>query len=211
MRCKNCKKKVENENLLRCPHCGKMLPKKKNIDKKKLVSTMGFVFVSVCFFILSFLSFFFQCSYYSSGVMIIGIIVFTICIPFVIGGFGGITKKHNEIFAVIMSLPFIVNWFVTFIMGNEAIDFGGFCTAYYWSALGAVILCDTFLILSASEIIKKTKLFSYVALGLLFAIFGLTIAYFSISGAVQPIGIAIISIQNIMPAYMAFYALNKEE
>ncbi len=211
MRCKNCKKKVENENLLRCPHCGKMMPKKKQIDKKKLILTIGFVLIAVSCFVFSFLSFFFKSSFYSSAVMIVGIILFAICIPFMLGGFAGVRKKHTELFAAIASIPFIANWFAVFIKGSESVDFGGFSTAYNWIELGLVLICDVVLMLSFAEIIKNTKVMSFIALGFTAVSLVLTPVYFSTCTTIRAIGIIIITIQTIMPTYMAFYTLNKEE
>lgn len=211
MRCKNCKKKVENENLLRCPYCGKPLPKKKVFDRKKIALTASFIAVSLLFFVFSFFGFFFKCSYYSSGVMIIGIILFAVCIPFVLGGFSGITKKQTLLFATVMSLPFVANWIMTFIVNGALTDYGGFCTVYYWAIFSAVIICDVLLILSFAQVIKKTKFVSYISLGLTVLIFGLTLVYFIPANVVKPVGICVIAFQNIMPSYMAFYTLNKDE
>ena len=96
MRCKNCKKEI-NPNFIKCPHCGKSIKRKKQRDKKELALSVGFFGVGTLFVILAFFSLFFKCAYYSEIAMIISVIVFLVCVPFIYGNYKGLPQKTAEI------------------------------------------------------------------------------------------------------------------
>lgn len=211
MRCKNCKKKIENPNFLRCPHCGKPIQVKKKADPKQLIMGTAFTFVCVLFVIVSFFSFFFKCDYYSTPVMIIAAVVLMIAVPFIFGNYSGVKPKAAEIITAAVSIPFIVNWAVVFIGHSESLDRGGLYSAYYISILLTVLASDVLLLLKAAGAIKNGKIICWIVLSLGIAAAAFSIFFYVYIGAVKPFAIMIITVQSFTPGYLAFHVLMKAE
>jgi hypothetical protein len=210
MRCNNCRKKIDNPNLLRCPYCGKTLKKRKDINSYDLALNISFITVMVAFVVFSFLSYFFTCEYYSIPVMIIAGIVVTVAIPFVHGNFENMPRKAVDVFAAITSIPFIVNWLVVFIGNSESLDRGGLFSSYYISVMAAIVACDVILILRAFDVIKKGHVFCWIALALGILAAGFSIFFYNYLKLIKPFAIAIIAVQAFTYPYMAFHVLIKE-
>ena len=124
MRCKNCKKEI-NPNFFKCPHCGKPIKHKKKRDGAELALTAGFFGVGALFVILTFFSLFFTCAYYSEIAMIIAVIVFLICVPFIFGNYQGLSQRASEILGAVVSLPFIGNWLAVVVFSKVSVKYCG--------------------------------------------------------------------------------------
>lgn len=206
MRCKNCKKEI-NPNFIKCPHCGKPIKRKKKKDPKELALSIGFFGVGTVFVIFAFFSLFFKCAYYSEIAMIISVIVFLVCVPFIYGNYKGLPQRTAEILGALLSLPFIGNWLAVVVFAKVSVNYGGLADFYYIFSIAAFVLTDVVLLLRAAGVFKKPKILSWIsfALGIASVIF--TIVYFAISGVAKGFAVAIISAQAILPEYMAFHIL----
>ena len=206
MRCKNCKKEI-NPNFFKCPHCGKPIKHKKKRDGAELALTAGFFGVGALFVILTFFSLFFTCAYYSEIAMIIAVIVFLICVPFIFGNYQGLSQRASEILGAVVSLPFIGNWLAVVVFAKVSVNYGGLSNAYYIYTIVALVLVDVILLLRAAGILKKTFLLSWIslALGIISVVF--TLVYFLYSGVAKGFAVTIITVQALLPEYMAFHIL----
>lgn len=206
MRCKNCKKEI-NPNFFKCPHCGKPIKHKKKRNGAELALTAGFFGVGALFVILTFFSLFFTCAYYSEIAMIIAVIVFLICVPFILGNYQGLSQRTSEILGAIVSLPFIGNWLAVVVFAKVSVNYGGLSNAYYIYTIVALVLVDVILLLRAAGILKKPFLLSWIslALGIVSVVF--TLVYFLDSGVAKGFAVTIITVQALLPEYMAFHIL----
>lgn len=206
MRCKNCKKEI-NPNFFKCPHCGKPIKHKKKRDGAELALTAGFFGVGALFVILTFFSLFFTCAYYSEIAMIIAVIVFLICVPFIFGNYQGLSQRASEFLGAVVSLPFIGNWLAVVVFAKVSVNYGGLSNAYYIYTIAALVLVDIILLLRAAGILKKPFLLSWIslALGIVSVVF--TLVYFLYSGVAKGFAVTIITVQALLPEYMAFHIL----
>ena len=163
MRCKNCKKEI-NPNFFKCPHCGKPIKRKKKRDRAELALTAGFFGVGALFVILTFFSLFFSCAYYSEIAMIIAVIVFLICVPFIFGNYHGLSQRSSEILGAVVSLPFIGNWLAVVVFAKVSVNYGGLSNAYYIYIIAALVLVDVILLLRAAGILKKPFILAWISL-----------------------------------------------
>lgn len=211
MRCKNCKKKIENPDLFRCPHCGKKIERKKKVDTGSLALSIAFPVVTIAFVVISFFSFFFDCYYYSTPAMIISAVVVIIAVPFMFGNYKGMKSSTAEVMTAIVSIPFIVNWGIVFIGNSESLDRGGLYSAYYICVVASMAVCDALLILKAFGVIKSGKFVSWIALacGLFAAAF--SVFFYVHIGAVKAFAIIVVVIQAFTPQYFAFHVMMKDE
>lgn len=206
MRCKNCKKEI-NPNFIKCPHCGKPIKRKKQRDKKELALSVGFFGVGTLFVILAFFSLFFKCTYYSEIAMIISVIVFLVCVPFIYGNYKGLPQKTAEILGAVLSLPFIGNWLAIVVFAKVSVNYGGLADFYYIFSLAAFVLTDIILLLRAADVFKRPYPLSWLSLALGIANVIFTVIYFAISGVAKSLAVAIIAVQALLPEYMAFHIL----
>ncbi|MEE1247312.1 MAG: zinc ribbon domain-containing protein [Acutalibacteraceae bacterium] len=206
MRCKNCKKEI-NPNFFKCPHCGKPIKHKKKRDGAELALTAGFFGVGALFVILTFFSLFFTCAYYSEIAMIIAVIVFLICVPFIFGNYQGLSQRASEILGAVVSLPFIGNWLAVVVFAKVSVNYGGLSNAYYIYTIAALVLVDVILLLRAAGILKKPLILAWIslALGIISVVF--TLVYFLYSGVAKGFAVTIITVQALLPEYMAFHIL----
>ncbi len=206
MRCKNCKKEI-NPNFFKCPHCGKPIKHKKKRDGAELALTAGFFGVGALFVILTFFSLFFTCAYYSEIAMIIAVIVFLICVPFIFGNYHGLSQRTSEILGAIVSLPFIGNWLAVVVFAKVSVNYGGLSNAYYIYIIAALVLVDVILLLRAAGILKKPFILAWISLALGIASVVFTLVYFLSSGVAKGFAVTIITVQALLPEYMAFHIL----
>ena len=206
MRCKNCKKEI-NPNFFKCPHCGKPIKRKKKRDRAELALTAGFFGIGALFVILTFFSLFFNCAYYSEIAMIIAVIVFLICVPFIFGNYHGLSQRSSEILGAVVSLPFIGNWLAVVVFAKVSVNYGGLSNAYYIYIIAALVLVDVILLLRAAGILKKPFILAWIslALGIVSVVF--TLVYFLSSGVAKGFAVTIITVQALLPEYMAFHIL----
>ena len=206
MRCKNCKKEI-NPNFFKCPHCRKPIKHKKKRDGAELALTAGFFGVGALFVILTFFSLFFTCAYYSEIAMIIAVIVFLICVPFIFGNYQGLSQRASEILGAVVSLPFIGNWLAVVVFAKVSVNYGGLSNAYYIYTIAALVLVDVILLLRAAGILKKPLILAWIslALGIISVVF--TLVYFLYSGVAKGFAVTIITVQALLPEYMAFHIL----
>ena len=208
MRCKNCKKKIENENLYRCPHCGKPVVKKKKVDPKELFSVASFSVVSAIYILLNFMGLFFQCDYYNMTSIVIGIVVYLVIFPFAVGNFNGISRNAVSATGIIVSLPLIANWIVEFISHPLAKD--GLSTAYYFSVIGIYALTDLFLLLKIFGTVKKSEILKWIFLAMGAVGFIFTIVYYAITGELKAFAIAIIAVNALIPSFVAYHTASRD-
>lgn len=206
MRCKNCKKEI-NPNYFKCPHCGKPIKRKKKRDHAELALTAGFFGVGALFVILTFFSLFFSCAYYSEIAMIIAVIVFLICVPFIFGNYHGLSQRSSEILGAVVSLPFIGNWLAVVVFAKVSVNYGGLSNAYYIYIIAALVLVDVILLLRAAGILKKPFILAWISLALGIASVVFTLVYFLSSGVAKGFAVTIITVQALLPEYMAFHIL----
>lgn len=206
MRCKNCKKEI-NPNYFKCPHCGKPIKRKKKRDHAELALTAGFFGVGALFVILTFFSLFFSCAYYSEIAMIIAVIVFLICVPFIFGNYHGLSQRSSEILGAVVSLPFIGNWLAVVVFAKVSVNYGGLSNAYYIYIIAALVLVDVILLLRAAGILKKPFILAWISLALGIASVVFTLVYFLSSGVAKGFAVTIITAQALLPEYMAFHIL----
>ena len=206
MRCKNCKKEI-NPNFFKCPHCGKPIKRKKKRDHAELALTAGFFGVGALFVILTFFSLFFSCAYYSEIAMIIAVIVFLICVPFIFGNYHGLSQRSSEILGAVVSLPFIGNWLAVVVFAKVSVNYGGLSNAYYIYIIAALVLVDVILLLRAAGILKKPFILAWISLALGIASVVFTLVYFLSSGVAKGFAVTIITAQALLPEYMAFHIL----
>ncbi|MCQ2484024.1 MAG: hypothetical protein MJ168_01675 [Clostridia bacterium] len=210
MRCKNCKKNIENENLFRCPHCGKPIQKKKKRDVKELASVISFFAISFIFVVLNFFSLFFKCDYYNSAAIVIGIVVYLVILPFVFGNYKGMKRSVADIFGVVLSLPFLANWIVGFAKNSDYLASDVKSIVYYFSVLANILIIDIIMILKASGAIGNGKIIKWVclALGVIEGIF--SIVFYAGLNVVQPMAIAIIAFNALMPGFIAYHIISRD-
>ena len=206
MRCKNCKKEI-NPNYFKCPHCGKPIKRKKKRDHAELALTAGFFGVGALFVILTFFSLFFSCAYYSEIAMIIAVIVFLICVPFILGNYHGLSQRSSEFLGAVVSLPFIGNWLAVVVFAKVSVNYGGLSNAYYIYIIAALVLVDVILLLRAAGILKKPFFLAWISLALGIASVVFTLVYFLSSGVAKGFAVTIITVQALLPEYMAFHVL----
>ena len=206
MRCKNCKKEI-NPNYFKCPHCGKPIKRKKKRDHAELALTAGFFGVGALFVILTFFSLFFSCAYYSEIAMIIAVIVFLICVPFIFGNYHGLSQRSSEILGAVVSLPFIGNWLAVVVFAKVSVNYGGLSNAYYIYIIAALVIVDVILLLRAAGILKKPFILAWISLALGIASVVFTLVYFLSSGVAKGFAVTIITAQALLPEYMAFHVL----
>lgn len=211
MRCKNCKTIIENPNLLRCPKCGKPVPKKKKIDKKELLNTVPFGVVSAIYVVFTFIALFFKCDYYNMTAVIISLIVYLVMLPFVFGNYKGLNRAVADCFGIAISLPFIANWYGVFVPNAHTLAINPFATAYYFSVIGSLILVDVILLLKALETIKTGKIAKWICLaaGIAEAVFG--IVFYVDSKSIKVLAILVIAIFNFVPCFVGYNIISKDD
>lgn len=206
LRCKNCKAKVENENLYRCPQCGKVLIKKNRKPAKDRIPSLAFAVCSLIFLVTDFICLFFKCDYYNGVCVITGVIVFLVVFPFVFADRSGIGRSVPRILAVTSSVPFLADKAVCFSKYGDTIVTDTLSTVYYLSIPVLIILCDVLIILDISRILKSSVscviCLAAASAGLLF-----TIIFYSICGAVKPLAISVIAVNAFIPCYTAFHVI----
>lgn len=210
MRCPKCKNKIENENLYRCPHCGKVIKKKEKRDPKELASLISFITVSGVYIMLNFIGLFFSCDYYNIASLAIGIVVFLIAVPFILGSFHNIAPSFGDWTAFAVSIPFFINWFATFVPHCYSLSINSYDTAYYFSVVGVIAIVDSVIILKALGTIKSGKIIKWfcLALGIAEAVF--TFVYYLPFATLSLLAIMIIAINNLLPAFVIFYTIMKD-
>lgn len=208
MRCKNCKKNIENENLYRCPHCGKPIVKKKKSDPKELMSVGSFAVASAIYVLLNFMGLFFKCDYYNMTSIVIGIIVYLVVFPFTIGNFKGISRNAVSVTGIIVSLPLIANWLVCFISHPLARDV--FSTAYYFTVIGIYVITDIILILKAAGTLTKSEIMKWVFLALGIIGFVFTVVFYSVTKEIKILAIAIIAVNAFIPSFVAYHTTSRD-
>ena len=208
MRCKSCKKKIENENLYRCPHCGKPIVRKKKADPKELLSVGSFVIVSAIYVLFNFMGLFFKCDYYNPTAIVIGIIVYLIVFPFAFGNYKDMSRQTASIFGIIVSLPLIANWIVSFVSHPLARD--GLSTAYYFTVIGIYLITDILLILKAAGTITKSEILKWVFLALGAIGFLFTIVFYSVTKEIKIFAIAIIAVNAFIPSFVAYHTTSRD-
>lgn len=210
MRCKNCKNKIENENLFRCPHCGKPIPKKKKRDVKEFASIISFFAVSFIFVILNFFSLFFKCDYYNSAAIVIGIVVYLVALPFVFGNYKGLKRSVADIFAILLSLPFLANWIVGFARNSDYLASYLISAVYYFSVLANIIIIDIIMLLKASGVIGNGKIIKWVCLALGVAEGIFSIVFYAEMNIIQPMAVSIIAFNAFMPGFIAYHIISRD-
>ena len=209
MRCKNCKSKIENENLFRCPHCGKPLTKKEKKEPKELVRLIAFIAVSGLYIIMNFFSLFFQCDYYNTAALIIGIVMYMVAIPFVFGDW--VSKTAGNIFALAVSVPYIASWCASFVPNSYTLAVDGYTSAYYFSVIGVIAVVDIIVILNmvGKDGKKSAAKWICLALGFVEAVF--SIVFYAPTAQIKALAIIIIAVNCFMPAYIAYYVISKND
>lgn len=207
MRCKNCKQKIENENLFRCPKCGKPLTKKKKKDPKELASLIAFITVSGLFVVMNFFSLFFKCGYYNTTALIIGIVVYMVAIPFVFGEWKSAVRYLS---AILVSVPLIGNWLAVFVPNSYTLAINGYTSAYYYSVIGVLTVVDVILILKALGTVKNVNVVKWICLGLGVALTVFSLVFYIPSGQVKGFAIAIIAVNCFTSAYIGYYVMSKD-
>lgn len=208
MRCKSCKKKIENENLFRCPHCGKPIVKKKKTDPKEILSIGSFVIISAIYVLLNFMGLFFKCDYYNMTSIVIGIIVYLITFPFTFGNYKGMNRQTASVFGIIVSLPLIANWIVCFVSQPLARD--ALSTAYYFTVIGIYLITDILLLLKAFGTITKSEILKWIFLALGVIGFLFTIVYYAITKEIKAFAIMIIAVNAFIPSFVAFHTTSRD-
>ena len=210
MRCKNCKQKIENENLYRCPHCGKQLVKKKKKDPKESAELISFLAVSGIYVVLNLFSLSFSCKYYSTAALIIGIVVFLIAVPFILGNFSKLSRSIGDIMAIAVALPFIANWCAVFVPDSYTLAVNAYTSAYYFSVIGVLIITVVILILKALGTIKNGGAAKWICLGMGIAEMIFSIAFYAPSAKIKAFAIMIIAINSLFPCYVAYHIISKD-
>lgn len=210
MRCNNCRKKIDNPNLIRCPHCGRALKKRKKRAPAQTALSISFIAVMVAFIVFAFLSFFFNCDYYSIPAMIISAIVISVAIPFIYGNYENITSRAVCFIAAATSVPLIANWVIIFFFSEGSLDRGGAFSAYYIIMLAIPVVCDVILILRANGVIKQGRVVSLFVLALGFAAAGYSIYFYAGQRLIKAFAIVIIAVEVFVLPYITFYVLNRE-
>lgn len=208
MRCKSCKKKIENENLYRCPHCGKPIVKKKKADPKELFSIGSFVIISAIYVLLNFMGLFFKCDYYNPTAIIIGIIVYLIVFPFVFGNNKNISRQTASVLGIIVSLPLIANWIIGFVKYPLVRD--PLSTAYYFTVIGIYLITDILLILKAAGTVSKSEILKWIFLALGIIGFLFTIVFYAITKEIKAFAIAVIAVNAFIPSFVAYHTTSRD-
>lgn len=210
MRCKSCKKTIENENLFRCPHCGKPIVKKKKADPVELASLIPFIVVSALYLVVSFAGFFFKCDCYNSAVLMIAFVMYLIGLPFLFGNYKGMSRSVADVLAVVISVPFVVNWFAATFANISTLAVDAFSTVYYFSVIAVLIVSDVILILKASGIIDSGKVAKWVCLGLGLAEFAFTFAFFGTTKEIKFLGMLVMAVNSLLPAFTAYHVISRD-
>ena len=208
MRCKSCKKKIENENLYRCPHCGKPIVKKKKADSKELLSIGSFVVISAIYVLLNFMGLFFKCDYYNPTAIIIGIIVYLIVFPFAFGNYKNMSRQTVSVLGIIVSLPLIANWIIGFVKYPLVRD--PLSTAYYFTVIGIYLITDILLILKAAGTVKKGEILKWIFLAMGVIGFLFTIVFYAITKEIKIFAIAIIAVNAFIPSFVSYHTTSRD-
>ena len=139
--------------------------------------------------------------------MIIAVIVFLICVPFIFGNYHGLSQRSSEILGAVVSLPFIGNWLAVVVFAKVSVNYGGLSNAYYIYIIAALVLVDVILLLRAAGIFKKPFILAWISLALGIASVVFTLVYFLSSGVAKGFAVTIITAQALLPEYMAFHIL----
>ena len=210
MRCNSCKKKIENENLFRCPHCGKPIVKKKKKDSKELIGTIAFLAVSGAYAIINFAGFFFKCDYYNMAALLIALIVYVMAVPFIVGNYQGVSRSAADIIAAVISVPFIANWFAASFKNISTLTVDGLSTAYYFSVPAVLIIVDLILVFKAAGIVSDGKNIKWICLALGAAEFVFTAVFYSITKEVKTLAILVMGINAFLPAFAAYHVISRD-
>lgn len=186
------------------------MKKKKKSDPAQTALSISFIVVMVAFTVFAFLSFFFNCDYYSIPAMIISAVVVTVAIPFIYGNYENITSRAVCFIAAATSVPLIANWVIIFFFSDGSLDRGGAFSAYYIIMLAILIVCDVILILRAYGVIKQGRAVSFFVLALGFAAAGYSIYFYTEQKLVKAFAIVIIAVEAFVLPYITFYVLNRE-
>ena len=208
MRCKSCKKKIENENLYRCPHCGKPIVKKKKAEPKELLSIGSFIIISIIYVLFNFLGLFFKCDYYNPTSIVIGMVIYLVTFPFTLGNFKGMSRNTVSILGVLVSLPLIANWIVCFTTQPLVRD--GLSAAYYFSVIGIYLITDILLILKAFGTLTKSEILKWIFLALGVAGFLLTVVFYAMTKEIKAFAIMIIAVNAFIPSFVAFHTTSRD-
>lgn len=208
MRCKSCKKKIENENLYRCPHCGKPIVKKKRAEPKELLSIGSFIIISIIYVLFNFLGLFFKCDYYNPTSIVIGMVIYLVTFPFTLGNFKGMSRNTVSILGVLVSLPLIANWIIEFVKYPLARD--ALSTAYYFTVIGIYLITDILLILKAAGTLNKGEILKWIffAMGVIGFLF--TIVFYAITNEIKLFAILIIAVNAFIPSFVAYHITSRD-
>ena len=210
MRCKSCRKTIDNENLYRCPHCGKPIVKKKKKDPKELMSIIPFIAVSALYLVINFAGFFFKCDYYNLAVLMIAFVLYLIELPFIFGNYKGMSRAVADGIAVAVSVPFIVNWFAATFAKISTLAVNPLSTVYYFSVLAVLIVNDVILILKASGIIGSGKIAKWICLSTGLAEAAFTFVFFAITKDVKLLAVLVMAVNSLLPAFTAYHVISRD-
>ncbi len=210
MRCKNCKSIIENENLYRCPHCGKAIPKKKKIDKSELVSAGTFFAVSFVFIVLNFFGLFFTCNQYDSATIAVTIVVYLVSVPFIFGNYKGLSRSAVDCVGIVLSIPFIVNWAVCFAAYPEYFAINTFSTVYYFSVIASILLIDTVVLLKILGVFRDGKIAKWICLAIGAAEAAFTAAFHAYMHGYKVIAVIILAFNAFMPGFITYHILSRD-
>lgn len=210
MRCKNCKKKIDNPNLYRCPHCGKQLAAKKERNLKSDILNGSFIAAVLLLVVADFFGLFFVCEYYSKAVLILTLTLSLVSFPFVFGKGLGIKHTLPDLFAAALNVPLLVNWVSILNSEKYTVEISTAFFAYFGFLALSLILCDIFLILRSSEVLKRGKIYAFICLGLAAAAVVFSVAFYAYAQIVKPMAVFILTVNAFVPLFIAFYNLKKD-
>lgn len=210
MRCKNCKKQIENENYFRCPHCGKPIQKKKEIDKKELLSVVPFTVISGIYIVLTFCALFFTGNIYNKATLVISLVVYLVMFPFLFGNYKGMKRSVADTLAIITTLPFIASWGVSFLDSTNPLMVDNFSAVYLFSIIGVILIVDIILMLKATEVIKSGRIVKWICVGLAVAIAAFTVTFYAIDGRAKLLAILVVAANAFIPPYMAYHVISRD-
>lgn len=206
LRCKHCKAKIENENLYRCPSCGKKLEKKEKAVNKGNVNLLLLAVVSLVYYIINFLSLFFKCGYYNTACIISAMILFLIALPFIYADKFGTGRVLPRTFGVLITVPFIADKFISFLPKMDTMAIDALSTVYYFFVPAAVILCAILLIMDVPALINE-KVSSGICLFLALAGFLFTCIFYGYTHDVKAFAAVVIAVNALMPCYCAYHII----
>lgn len=210
MRCKNCKNIIENENLYRCPHCGKPIPKKKKLDKSELLSVGSFFAVSFIFIVLNFFALFFTCNQYNSATVAVTIVVYLVAVPFIFGNYKGLGRTAVDCVGIVLSIPFIINWVICFASYSDYFTFSTLSIVYYFSVIVSILLIDIVVMLKIFGAFRDGKVAKWICLAIGVAEAAFTVAYHVDIHSYKVIAVIILAFNAFMPGFITYHILSRD-